>query len=145
MTSNFQGYTTHQDHPHLPCIDAFDPQTRPLLSGMRMPVFLNWSPCIWYSCAPYSRGTKRSHASAMLVLLLYPNSSLIDVILTQDRVTYPHMQYSLQVHLVPAKAPPHSTRALCTPRPGDIPTRRKHAKVHILCTDMEGEEETSRT
>lgn len=105
MTSNFQGYTTHQDHPHLPCIDAFDPQTRPLLSGMRMPVFLNWSPCIWYSCAPYSRGTKRSHASAMLVLLLYPNSSLIDVILTQDRVTYPHMQYSLQVHLAPAKGP----------------------------------------
>lgn len=50
---------------------------------------------------PY-RGTERSHASAMFVLLLYPNSTLIDVIPTQERVIYPDMQYSLQVHLTAA-------------------------------------------
>lgn len=52
---------------------------------------------------PYRR-TERSHASAMFVLLLYPNSTLIDVIPTQDRVIYPDMQYSLQVHLTTASA-----------------------------------------
>ena len=50
------------------------------------------------------QGTERSHASAMLVLLLYPNSSLIDVTPTPDGVICSDMQYSLQVYLTIAWA-----------------------------------------
>lgn len=95
---------------------------------------------------PY-QGTKRPHASAIRVLLLYPNSTLTDVIPAWDRFIYPDMQYSLQVHLCAAwaelKAPPHSIRALCMVPPGDKPTSRKQAQVHMICTDTERRRETS--
>lgn len=138
------GHTTQHDHPSLPrhrCSGHTDQATavrnqRTCLPQLGSKYMVLMCPIKQIQLV-HTEGLK----CPMPQPCLYPNSSLIDVIPTQDRVTSPDMQYSLQVHLT--SAPPHSIRALCTPKRRDIPTSRKHAQVHMLCTDTEGEEESS--
>lgn len=156
MTSTHP-WTPHSPRPSLTAQTYT--QARPLLLGIRTYLFHN-RVHVYGTHMPHRanavnlyQGTERSQASAMSVLLLSPTTvsymSFTCRIESYDPMC--NIRPGLLCHCLGlAKGPPHHTQSESlahthTPPPGDVPTSRKHAQVYMFCTDMEGEEETSRS